>query len=145
MVRRMVIAAAFAAVTTTAVVAQSDVVKERQALLKEFGQVSRPIGGMMRGSTPFDLAAVQTALDTYAKNAKALPALFPQGSGPGAGTDALAAVWERKADFDGLFAKLGSDAAAARAAITDEATFKANMPGVLRTCGTCHDGFRQKS
>lgn len=142
--RILVIAAAFAtAVAATAVMAQAEVVKQRQALLKEFGNATKPVGGMLKGSVPFDLATVQAALDTYAKSAKALPALFPAGSGDG--SDALPSVWERKAEFDGLFGKLAADATAARAAITDEASFKANFPGVIRTCGTCHDSFRKKS
>ena len=142
--RILVVAAAFAtALAATAVVAQTDVVKQRETLMKEFGNVTKPVGGMLRGSVPFDLAAVKAALDTYAKNAKVLPSLFPAGSGEG--TDALPSVWERKAEFDGLFAKLASDATAANGAITDEASFKANFPGVIRTCGTCHDSFRKKS
>ena len=142
--RILVVAAAFAtALAATAVVAQTDVVKQRETLMKEFGNVTKPVGGMLRGSVPFDLAAVKVALDTYAKNAKVLPSLFPAGSGEG--TDALPSVWERKAEFDGLFAKLASDATAAKGAITDEASFKANFPGVIRTCGTCHDSFRKKS
>lgn len=146
MSRRLTIAAAVAmiSVAATAVVAQTDVVKERQTLLKEFGSATRPVAGMLRGQAPFDLATVQAALDTYAKNAKVLPTLFPEGSGPGPNTEALPAVWEKKAEFAALFGKLASDATAARAAITDEASFKANFPGVVRTCGTCHDTFRQK-
>ncbi|TSJ63232.1 cytochrome c [Starkeya sp. 3C] len=148
MVRRLTAATAvamFAVVAATAVVAQSDVVKQRQAVLKEFGTLTRPVGGMLRGSAAFDLAAVQAALDAYIKGAKALPGLFPEGSGPGPDTDALAAVWKDKADFDARFARFEADATAARAAITDEASFKANMPGVLRSCGGCHDVYRQKS
>ncbi|MBS9475670.1 c-type cytochrome [Ancylobacter radicis] len=138
-------AATFAVVLgATAVMAQSDVIKQRQTLLKEFGDLTKPVGGMLRGSNAFDLAAVQAALDTYAKSAKELPALFPAGSDTG-DTDALPAIWQDKAKFDGLFAKLASDATSARAAITDEASFKANFPGVIRTCGTCHDSFRKKS
>ncbi|MFD2030498.1 cytochrome c [Ancylobacter dichloromethanicus] len=54
-------------------------------------------------------------------------------------------MWTNKADFDARFAKLGTDAAAARAAITDEASFKANFPAVVRNCGGCHDNYRQKN
>ncbi|WP_428030477.1 c-type cytochrome [Ancylobacter sp.] len=146
MVRRLTVALAAGMITTisaTAVVAQADVIKERQTLLKQFGDVTKPVGGMLRGNTAFDLATVQAALDAYAKNAKVLPTLFPEGSGTG-DTEALPAIWQDKAKFDGLFGKLGTDAAAARVAITDEASFKANFPGVIRTCGTCHDSFRQK-
>ncbi len=146
MVRRLTVALAAGMITTFAAslaVAQTDVAKERQALLKQFGEVTKPVGGMLRGSVPFDLAQVQAALDLYVKDAKVLPGLFPEGSG--AGSDALPAIWTNKADFDARFAKLGTDAAAARAAITDEASFKANFPGVVRNCGACHDTYRQKN
>lgn len=146
MVRRLTVALATGMITAFAAsmaIAQADVVKERQALLKQFGDATKPVGGMLRGGVPFDLAQVQAALDLYVKNAKELPALFPEGSGPG--SDALPAIWTNKADFDARFAKFGSDAAAARAAITDEASFKANFPGVIRNCGACHDSYRQKN
>ncbi|MDQ0345609.1 c-type cytochrome [Ancylobacter vacuolatus] len=147
MVRRLT--AALAAGIITAIVATSapagaDVIKERQALLKQFGDATKPIGGMLRGSVPFDLAQVQAALDLYVTDAKVLPTLFPAGSGTG-DTEALPAIWTNKADFDARFAKLGTDAAAARAAITDEARFKASFPGVVRNCGGCHDNYRQKN
>lgn len=147
MVRRLTAALAagiITAIAATAVTAQADVIKERQALLKQFGDATKPIGGMLRGSVPFDLAQVQAALDLYVKDAKVLPTLFPAGSGTG-DTEALPAIWTNKADFDARFVKLGTDAAAARAAITDEASFKASFPGVVRNCGGCHDTYRQKN
>jgi len=143
--RILVVATAFAAaVAATAVMAQADVIKQRETLMKEFGDATKPVAGMLRGNTAFDLATVQAALDIYAKNAKILPTLFPAGSDTGK-TEALPSIWERKAEFEGLFTKLAADATAARAAITDEASFKANFPGVVRNCGTCHDSFRKKS
>ncbi|GLK71147.1 cytochrome c [Ancylobacter dichloromethanicus] len=148
MVRRLTAALAagiLTVVAATAVMAQADVVKERQTLLKQFGDLTKPVGGMLRGSTPFDLATVQAALDAYVKNAKVLPTLFPEGSDSDPDTEALPAIWTNKADFDARFAKLGTDAAAARAAITDEASFKANFPAVVRNCGGCHDNYRQKN
>lgn len=148
MPRRLILAAALASIAVlsiagTTVLAQPDPIKERQALLKEFGRVSRPLGGMLKGEAPFDLATVQAALDTYAKNAQLLPALFPAGSGTG-DTEALPAVWERNDDFKARFAKFGADAASARVAITDEASFKATFPTLIRQCGGCHETYRQK-
>ncbi|MBS7546060.1 c-type cytochrome [Ancylobacter oerskovii] len=137
------VAAVVSAIAATSVLAQ-DPVAEREKLMKEWGQVTRPVGAMLKGSQPFDLAAVQAALDSYAKNAAALPALFPAGS-DGGKTEALPAVWTKNAEFNALFVKFGADATAARAAITDEASFKANIPDVIRTCGTCHQTFRAKS
>ncbi|GAB4065646.1 cytochrome c [Ancylobacter sonchi] len=137
------VAAAISAVAATSVLAQ-DPIAEREKLMKEWGQVTRPVGAMLKGSQPFDLATVQTALDSYATHAATMPALFPEGSGGGK-TEALPAVWTQNAEFKALFVKFGADATAAKAAITDEASFKANFPDVVRTCGTCHQTFRAKS
>lgn len=142
MIRRLLLAATLVAAASTALMAQSNPIAERQALLKEMGQATRPVGAMLRGGS-FDLAQVQAALDLYVKNAALLPNLFPPGSDKG-DTEALPAVWQRNDEFRALFAKLGADAAAAKASITDEASFKANFPGVVRTCGQCHDTYRQK-
>lgn len=137
------VAAVSLASYTTAVMAQSDVIKQREAEMKAWGKATRPVGAMLQGKAPFELATVQAALDLYIKNAPTFPALFPDGSQ--AGTDALPAVWEKNAEFKALFTKFEADAKAARAAITDEASFKANFPAVVRSCGGCHDTFRAKS
>lgn len=135
-------AAAFSVAAATSVLAQ-DPVAEREKLMKEWGQLTRPAGAMLQGKASFDLATVQKALDAYVAHAETLPALFPAGSQ--AKSDALPSVWEKKGEFDALFVKFGTDAKAAKAAITDEASFKANFPGVVRNCGACHDSFRAKS
>lgn len=137
------VAAVMSAVAASAVLAQ-DPVAEREKLMKEWGQASRPVGAMLKGSQPFDLALVQAALDSYAKHAAVMPTLFPAGSGGGK-TEALPTVWSQNAEFNALFAKFGADATAAKASITDEASFKANIPDVIRTCGTCHQTFRAKT
>lgn len=142
------VAAVMSAVAATTVLAQSpsaqDLVAQREGLMKEWGKATRPVGAMLQGKASFDLAIVQAALDSYARHAAVFPSLFPPGSDAGK-TEALPAVWSKSEEFKALFAKFGADATAARAAITDEASFKANFPAVVRGCGTCHDGFRQKS
>ena len=139
------VAATFAiALTTTATMAQSDPIKERKALLKEWGKDTKPLGEMLKGKEKFDLTTVQAALDTYVKHVKVLPDLFPAGSDTGEETEALPAIWQDKAKFNDLFTRLDTDAASARAAIKDEASFKANFPNVVRNCKACHDDFRQK-
>ena len=132
-------------VTAGAVIADSSAIVERQTILKGFGEATKPIGPMLRGTAPFDLATVDKALTTLSDGAKQLPALFPDDSKTGNKTEALPKIWEDKATFVGLYGKLGSDATAALAAIKDEATFKANMPKVLGNCKNCHDNYRAKS
>jgi cytochrome c556 len=127
----------------TAAIAQSNVVEQRQDLMKQFGAQSKTIAGMMRGQTPFDLAQAKAALKTVSEGARKLPPLFAESTKGVEKTEALPTVWENKAEFDKLFANLDAASQKALAAITDEASFKAQVPGVLQNCGTCHKTYRK--
>ena len=59
-------------------------------------------------------------------------------------THALPAIWKNKSDFEAKFVKFGADSKAALAAITDEASFKANFPPLFKDCGGCHELYREK-
>jgi cytochrome c556 len=132
------------ALAATAVTAADDPIKTRKEILKGFGDATKPNAGALKGEVPFNLAAAQAALKAYADGAKKLPDLFPENSKTGGDTEALPAIWQNKQKFLDIYAKLGKDAAAAAAAIKDEATFKAEYPKVLGNCKACHDDFRQK-
>jgi cytochrome c556 len=121
----------------------ADAIKERRALMKENGEVTKPIVPILKGEAPFDLAAVQKALRTYVNAAEKMPALFPPDSKTGE-TKALPAIWEDTADFDARFKKLGDDAAAALAMVKDPAGFRATMPNFYKNCGGCHEKYRAK-
>jgi cytochrome c556 len=86
---------------------------------------------------------VQAALKIFAEGAPKLPALFPTDSQAG-DTKALPLIWQEKDKFNAIFTKLEADSKAAMTSITNEATFKTEMPKVLGNCGTCHDAFRAK-
>lgn len=139
---RTILAAGLLTLGVTAAIAQADVIQQRQALMKQNGQATRTVAGMLRGQTPFNLEQVQAALKNYQSTAEKFPTLFPDNSKAG-DTEALPAVWEQKADFTALDAKFGRDATAALASIKDEATFKAEMPKVLQNCQGCHDKYRK--
>ena len=98
---------------------------------------------MMKGETPFDLAKVQASLKIIADGAPKLAALFPDDSKTGGNTQALPAIWEKKAEFTAIYTKIEADAKAASAAIKDEASFKTEWPKIGANCGTCHKSFRQ--
>jgi cytochrome c556 len=98
---------------------------------------------MLRGEQPFDLATVQAALKVFAEGAPKLPALFPNDSQTG-DTKALPVIWQEQDKFKAIFTKLESDSKAAMTAITNEATFKTEMPKVLGNCGTCHTTYRAR-
>ena len=123
----------------------ADAIKERRALMKADGAVTRPVFQMLQGRASFDLAIVQKALKTYENAASKEPALFPPDSKTG-DTNALPVIWDddNMADLDARFKKLGADAAAALATIKDEASFKTTMPGVLNNCDGCHEKYHAK-
>ena len=131
-------------VAASAACAQNDPIAARRAILKGFGDVTKGAAAMLKGEVPFDLAAVRNALKTYSEGAKKLPALFPEDSKTGGDTAALPKIWDDKARFESLYAKLDRDAAANMNAIVDEASFKREFPKQLGDCKTCHDDYRAK-
>jgi cytochrome c556 len=137
--------ASLLALGVTAAIAQSNVVEQRQTLMKEMGAQTRPLGGMLRGQEPFDLAKVQSGLKVFVENPKKFVPLFPESSKNAEKTEALPSIWENKAKFDSIAMKLSTDAQTALTTIKDEATLKTELPKVLQNCGACHNDFRKKS
>jgi cytochrome c556 len=144
MMKRIVLAAALAAFGVTAVVAQSDTIAARKAIMKENGNQSRISREMIEGKKPFDLAAAHKALATFAGVADKMKPLFPDNSKNG-DTAALPAVWEHKADFEAKMAKLSADAKEKDATIKDLDSFKAAISDVGKNCGGCHNTYRKKA
>ena len=143
MMKKMLLAAAVVAMASGAIAA-GDPIADRKDIFKGWGDATKPNAGALKGEAPFDLAKAQAALKAYSDGVKKLPALFPDTSKTGGKTEALPSIWENKAKFEGIFAKLDKDATAALAAIKDEASFKAEFPKVLGNCKACHDDFREK-
>ena len=143
--KRSVYIASLLALGVTAAIAQSNVVEQRQTLMKEMGAQTRPLGGMLRGQEPFDLAKVQSGLKVFVENPKKFVTLFPESSKNAEKTEALPSIWENKAKFDSIAMKLSTDAQTALTTIKDEATLKTELPKVLQNCGACHNEFRKKS
>lgn len=119
-------------------------IKERQKILKSFGDATKEPGKMLKGEAPFDLAKVQAALKAYRDGTARLPDLYPADSKTGGDTEALPVIWEKKEDFVARYKKLGEDAAKAESAITDEISFTEEFPKVVSNCGGCHKIFRQE-
>jgi cytochrome c556 len=128
-----------------AVLADTDPIAERRALMKHDGEAAKKLFDMSKGNIPFDLATVKESLATLNEGATKSAALFPDNSQTGGGTAALPAIWENKADFDARFAKFAKDVQAAQAGIVDQATFKQFAPAVFKNCGACHELYKAKS
>ena len=143
MITRFVLAAAIAAIGVTTVVAQSDPLAARKAIMKGVGDQSRIARDMIDGKMPFNADAAKKVFATFEDASSKMPGLFPDNSKAG-DTGALPAVWENKADFNAKFAKLGADAKAAAAQVKDLDSFKAQMGEVGKNCGGCHNTYRKK-
>lgn len=142
MMRALVIAGALA-LGVTAVAAQ-DPIAARRALMKDTGKQAGGGAAMVRGEAPFDLAKAKAIFVAVQKQAAEAPALFPDNSKTGGETAALPAIWQSKADFDARFVKMGADAKAAEASVTDLDSFKVAFGGVGKNCGGCHELYRLK-
>lgn len=120
------------------------IIKERKGHYEAMGKSVKEPNGMFKGTAKFDLAKVQAALKTMQEKAAILPKLFPDDSKTGADTEALAPIWENKADFEAKFKKFSDDAKNGESMITDEASFKTEWPVVMGNCSGCHKKYRKE-
>ncbi|KIZ41560.1 cytochrome c, partial [Rhodopseudomonas palustris] len=116
MLRTVVVAGALL-LSASVVVAQQDLVDQAQTVMKTTGKNAGVLVAMVKGTKPYDQAAVDAALAEFEKTAKALPTLFPasiKGMKPFEGKySASPKIWEDKAGFDAeiaSFAKAVSNA-----------------------------------
>ena len=86
---------------------------------------------------------------TLARWARALPTMFPAGTGPGVTsveTHALANIWTDRAGFEKAAAAYAAaaDKLGEFARNGDSAGFAGQLAAVSKTCDACHDDFKQK-
>ncbi len=131
-----------------AVAAQQDVVKEAQNIMKANGKnLGGVLSAMAKGEKPYDQAAVDAALAQLDDTAKKLPTLFPEstkGLKPEGDYSASPKIWEDKAGFDAKIASFAKVVTEAKAKIKDLDSLKANVGGIGKECGGCHETYRVK-
>ena len=130
---------------STAAVTAQEVYKEREALMKGFGQRMGVIKGVVADGKGM-LADAATAANEIATGATKIPGVFPAGSNAGE-SEALPVIWEKWPDFeshaktmDNLAAKLATAAGSGDQAATLAAFAALGKDG----CGGCHETFRKK-
>jgi cytochrome c556 len=133
------------ALGTTALVAQTDPIAARKALMKANGDQNRIATEMLEGKRPFNLDEAKKVFVVFIEAGEKAPALFPDNSKTGGDTAALPPIWENKADFNAKLAKFASDSKAAGEATKDLETFKAQMTEVRKNCGGCHQTYRKRA
>jgi cytochrome c556 len=141
--KRFVLVATMLALGISFAAAESPIA-ERKALMKKNGDAAKLGAQFVKGEAPFDLAKAKAIFATYAAAAAKMPALFPADSKTGEKTEALPVIWEKMDDFKAKFQKLGADAKAAEAKVTDLDSFKTQFSAVQKNCGGCHQTYRVK-
>ena len=137
------LAAVFVALGAGAVIAQSDPIATRMALMKGNNDNANVVVQMMKGQAPFDAAKVDAAFAQWADTAQKLPGLFPDNSKTGQKTRAASKIWVTKADFDAKASEFGKVVAENR----DKAKgsldgLRAAIPLVGNACDNCHKEYR---
>jgi cytochrome c556 len=131
------------ALGATAVLAQSDPIKARKALMKGNNDNAKIAVQMVKGQTPFDAKAVEAAFAQWADTAQKLPGLFPENSKTGEETRAAPQIWLDKKDFDEKAAAFGKAVADNRAkAVASLDGLKAVIGVVGKACDNCHEDYR---
>ena len=120
-------------------------VKQRQSAMTLQGKYFGPMAGMAQGKIPYDAKVVQ-------RNAGFLEALSQMPwdgfheSTKGEKSAALPAIWEKAAEFKQASERLENEAAklAQVSKSGDEAAVKAQIGATGKSCGGCHETFREK-
>jgi len=141
--KRLVLAAAFAMLGITAVVAQSDPIAARRALMKENNNQVRIAREMIDGTQPFNLDAARKVFATFGGVATKGKDLWPDSSKAGESAS-LPAIWDNRADFEARLAAFSADAKVAEGKVIDLDSFKAQLREIGQHCGGCHNTYRQK-
>ena len=120
-------------------------VKQRQSAMTLIGKYFGPLGGMAQGRVPFDAKLVQRNADYLA----ALSQMPWDGFDPATKdtkSAALPAVFNDAGKFKEAANRLTSEVQKLQQVAKggDEGAIKAQIGAVGKSCGGCHDNFREK-
>jgi cytochrome c556 len=129
----------------TSGVSGPDVIAARQASLDMSSITFRSMGDAMKAGREAKSQGYPAAV--LAKWAKALPRMFPAGTGVGetsANSQALTAIWRDRAGFDQAAVNYADATArlAALAAANDTAGFTKQLEEVNQACNSCHARYK---
>lgn len=142
------------ATVANAALSDADTPLEREAALarmEERHDGYKKIGKAMRAAKQAidkqDLNAVRGSADQIATLAPQAIGWFPVGTGPDVGkTWARAEIWQQRAEFDEGMTRFNEAARVFQTAAAggDFGAIKDAHANLGKTCGSCHDRFRQK-
>ena len=140
-----IFAAAFTSLTASAAKDDEQMVKNREASMTLIGKYFGPLYGMSVGKVPFDAKIVQ-------RNAEHLAALEAMAwddfdpSSKGAKSQSLPITFSEPAKFKEQAEKFKAEVAKLVVVSKgkDDAATKAQIGAVGKSCGSCHEMFREK-
>lgn len=120
-------------------------VKQRQSAMTLIGKYFGPMAGMAQGKIPFNAGVVQRNAG-FLDNLSRMPWDGFDASTRSIDTKALPAVYDNAAKFKEAASRLENEAAKLVAVSKggDEGAIKAQIGAVGKSCGGCHNDFRQK-
>jgi cytochrome c556 len=130
------------------VAAQQDQVDKTQLAMKSNLKSALTLLDIVKGTKPYDQAAVNAALIELEDVGKRFPVLFPdsiKGLKPKGEYYASTKVWTKRADFEAHAASFAMTVGEARAKIKDLDSLKATFPAINNQCLDCHEKFRLKN
>lgn len=129
----------------TAQVKPEVLVKQRQAAMTLIGKYFGPLGGMAQGKVPYNAQVVQRNAG-FLDNLTRMPWDGFDASTKGQKSRALPAVFDDSAKFKEAASRLENEVAKLYQVSRggDEAAVKAQIGAVGKSCGGCHDNFREK-
>lgn len=121
-----------------------EIIKYRQNVMKSNGANLAAAGAIIQKKVEFGPRLADHA-KAVASGSKNIPALFPPGSDFGADTEALDAVWQKRADFE----KRAKDAeqkanAFAKAVTAKDPKIAARFKELADSCKACHKDYRKE-
>ena len=120
-------------------------VKQRQSAMTLIGKYFGPLGGMAQGRVPFDAKVVQRNAD-YLATLSQMPWDGFDPATKDTKSAALPAVFNDSGKFKEAASRLTSEVQKLQqvAKSGDEGAVKAQIGAVGKSCGGCHDNFREK-
>jgi cytochrome c556 len=131
-----------------AVMAQQNVAVDQQNLMKTQGKsMYGVLGKIVKGETPYDQAAIDTALTQLGEAVGKITTVFtpnPKENVENANFASSPKIWANKADFDAKVPPVTKAIADSKGKITDAASLKVAFDGIQAKCTSCHEDFRVK-
>ena len=144
--RRTVLAVGAIVIGVTVVAAQSDPIKQRNALMSSMWKdgLAGPYR-MANGREPFDQAKAEAGLAKMSEIAAKLPPLWPPNSkavAPLPKYSSSSKIWDNKPDFEAKLAALTKSINDNRGKAKDLDSLKGVVRDINQRCENCHESYQ---